>query len=76
MLQKQVQTDNFMVIDYQKKIIDKILTIKKERNAIILAHNYVLGEVQDIADFTGDSLGLSRKARTGHNSILRRKIYG
>lgn len=53
-----------MVIDYQKEIIDKILAIKKERNAIILAHNYVLGEVQDIADFTGDSLELSRKAST------------
>ncbi len=51
-----------MAIDYQKEIGDKILSIKKEKNAIILAHNYVLGEVQDIADFTGDSLELSRKA--------------
>lgn len=51
-----------MAIDYQKGIVDEILALKKCRNAIILAHNYVLGEVQDIADFTGDSLELSRKA--------------
>ena len=53
---------DFMVIDYQKEIVDKIFRLKKAKNAIILAHNYVLGEVQDIADFTGDSLELSRKA--------------
>ncbi|MCF7791477.1 MAG: quinolinate synthase NadA [Victivallales bacterium] len=46
----------------QKDIENKILKLKKDRNAIILAHNYVLGEIQDIADFCGDSLELSRKA--------------
>ena len=45
-----------------KEIIDKIKKLKKKRNAVILAHNYQIGEVQDIADFTGDSLGLSIEA--------------
>jgi quinolinate synthase len=43
-------------------IIDKILTLKKEKNAIILAHNYQLGETQDIADFVGDALEMTKKA--------------
>jgi quinolinate synthase len=49
---------------------DKILRLKQERNAVILAHNYQRGEVQDIADFVGDSLELARKAAATDADVI------
>jgi quinolinate synthase len=48
--------------DSNAEIISKIQYLKKERQAIIMAHNYQRAEVQDIADFVGDSLELSQQA--------------
>ena len=45
-----------------EKLLEKIDKLKHRRNAVLLAHNYQPGHIQDIADFCGDSLGLSIKA--------------
>ena len=46
----------------KKELIEKINTLRKEKNAIILAHYYQEGDVQDVADFVGDSLALAQWA--------------
>lgn len=45
-----------------RKVADRISELKKKLNAVVLAHNYCRPEVQDVADFVGDSLGLAIKA--------------
>lgn len=53
-----------------KELIKKIEQLKRERNAVILAHNYQLPEVQDAADHTGDSLELSRIAAKSDKKVI------
>jgi quinolinate synthase len=52
------------------EIIEKIQKLKAQRNAVILAHNYQPGEIQDLADYAGDSLGLSIEAATTKADVI------
>ena len=52
------------------KIVEEIKKIAHDKNALILAHNYQIPEIQNIADFTGDSLELAKKAVASDNSLI------
>ncbi|MFC2045725.1 quinolinate synthase NadA [Chloroflexota bacterium] len=56
--------------DGNPELIERINILRKSKNAIILAHNYQRGEVQDIADFTGDSLELSQNAAKTNADVI------
>jgi quinolinate synthase len=51
-------------------LVHRIDRLRRVRNAVILAHNYQLPEVQDVADYVGDSLGLSRQAATTQADVI------
>ena len=51
-------------------IKEEILKLKKERNAVIMAHYYVIGEIQDLADFVGDSLALAQQAAKADADVI------
>lgn len=57
-------------VDKSVNIVDEIKKMRKEKNAVILAHYYQEGEIQDIADYVGDSLGLSQQAATTSADII------
>jgi quinolinate synthase len=60
------------LVDECSKLQQRVIDLKKKRNALILAHNYQTIDIQEIADFTGDSLQLARKSAdvTGYDMII------
>ena len=56
--------------EMNEQLIKQIEDLKAERDAVILAHNYQPGEIQDLADFTGDSLGLSIQAAQTDAAVI------
>lgn len=75
---EQVQTDRMLEekgfidepLNSDIKLADEIIRLKKEKNAVILSHYYVEGELQDIADFVGDSLALAQAAAKTDADII------
>src|SRR5450759_3742436 len=65
----QIDIIHELLLD-EAAIAEQVIKMKEERNAVILVHNYQRPEVQDIADFTGDSLGLSREAARTEADVI------
>src|SRR5580704_17538385 len=55
-------TDAPLLLENIPALQEEVRALAQERGAVILAHNYQLPEIQDVADYVGDSLGLSRRA--------------
>ncbi len=68
----EIKKKGFIDLDVDKSmdIVEEIRKMRKQKNAVILAHFYQESEVQDIADFVGDSLGLSQQAAATKADII------
>ena len=58
------------ISDQERAMMEEIKRLKQEKNALILAHNYQVPAVQDVADYVGDSLGLARVAQDATNDLI------
>ncbi len=69
-------TETELRTEEQRHLLDEIKRLRDERHAVILAHNYQIGPIQDLADFVGDSLGLAQAAtRTDAPVIVMCGVY-
>src|SRR4051812_36224535 len=67
---ERLQVRNPMARDVFEPLAKEIFTLKKQLNAVILAHNYQVPEIQDVADYVGDSLGLSQQAAATKADVI------
>jgi quinolinate synthase len=65
-----MHSETDVITDRDLELKKKIISLKKEKNAVLLAHYYQVSEIQDIADYVGDSLGLSSKAAETNKSLI------
>src|ERR1700759_1888715 len=63
-------TDAPLLLENIPALQDEVRALARERDAVILAHNYQLPEIQDVADYVGDSLGLSQQAAAANAGTI------
>ena len=62
--------ENTLTTWTDQELAEKIVILKEKKNAVLLAHYYQVSEIQDIADYVGDSLGLAQKASQTNAEII------